>query len=467
MVRYNEGNTTRRHHTSDRGFTGLGLLKKVIFAAFLTAIAVVNLPGCLRITADELYSLPQVSEEYLKLQASIDSVLNLGAEFSPPASGPNRQTVQLKDLNGDGVDEAIVFFSEPGDSALKLYIFEVVDGDYVVAEVIEGVGTAFESVRYVDMSGDGVSEIVVGWQMSPALKHMSIFSIKDFHSILLASSEYTWLTVYDLTGDGSDDVIALRLPSNELGAVAEVFNLMPDGEIVSSEARLSIGIETISRVLTGRLVDNVPALFVESEGSFEDGGLVTDICIYQDGSFTNISAQGAGGISEGTVRTHMLSSDINSDGTVEVPMPRRLKAQSETAYYAIDWYVFDSAGQDSLTMTTYHNISDEWFLILPFDWRGKVSVRREDSVPGERTVIFSYIAGEDGPYEDFLKIYKLSGDRGEEQARLPGRVKLLSEGAAVYAFEMLAEPNSFGLTFYEALIKENFRLIYPDWLAGS
>ena len=94
-------------------------------------------------------------------------------------------------------------------------------------------------------------------------------------------------------------------------------------------------------------------------------------------------------------------------------------------------------------------------------------MRREDVVPGERTVIFSYISEEFGPHGDFLNVYKITGDIREERARLPGRVRLASEGTAVFAFELLAPPNSFGLTFDETIIRENFRLIYSDWLAGT
>ena len=444
---------------------------KAICAATLAAVAIVLISGCLRISADDLYRLPQISEEHQRLQADLDLILFEGAEYSAPRSGQNRQSIQLHDLDGDGIDEVLAFFSVPSDSALKIYIFQMLEGDYVIAEIIEGVGTAFDSVRYLDMDGDGVMEIVVGWQMGDALRHMSIYSIKDFHSVLLAGEEYYILAEYDLDADGNAEIITIRLPSQEAGAVAEVFALMPDGEIVQYKTRLSNGIETIARVLPGRLVDGVPAIFIESEGKFENGDLVTDICVFQNGIFSNISVAVPSGVSEETVREtvrmRILSSDINKDGIVKVPIPRLLKAQSETAYYAIDWYAFSSKGIGKLSLTTYHNNTDEWFLVLPFDWRGKVSVRREDVVAGERTVIFSYIVGEEGPYKDFLKVYRITGVAREERARLPGRVVLVSEGAAVFAFELLASPDSFGLSFNEALIEENFRLIYSDWLSGT
>jgi len=443
-------------------------IKRQIVISLLVIIMVVLITGCLRITADELYSLPEISEEYQRLQAHINVLLSQGAEHAPPTRGPNRQAVQMVDLNGTGANEVIAFFSDPAESTLKVYIFELVDGDYVVADTIEGIGTEIESVRYVDMDGNGTKEMVIGWQMGSALRYMSIYTLSGFHHQELVSGvEYTDMTVFDITGDGTDDLIVFRLPTQESGAVAEVYSLMQDGEIVRQEARLSGGIETISRIFTGRLVDSSPAVFVDSEGTFENGSLVTDIFAMNDDVFNNISMTMASGVSEDTVRHRMPSSEINKDGIVKVPSLRLLVTQSETEYFAIDWFAFRKSGHRSLMLTTYHNNFDEWFLILPFDWREKVSVRREDAVPGERTIIFSYYDGAARTHEDFLKVYKLSGESSEDRAVQGNRQLLLTEGAAAYAFELLAPPNSFGLTFNEDLIRENFRLIYSDWLTGS
>jgi len=443
-------------------------IKKGIKITVFSLCTLLLLSGCLSITADELYSLPEVSEEYLRLQAHINVVLNQGAEFAPPARGPNRQAVQLKDLSGTGTNEVIAFFSEPAESTLKIYIFELIGDDYAIADIIEGFGTQIESVRYADMDGDGIKEIIVGWQMGPALKYMSIYSIVGFHSqAFVSGEEYSEITVCDMDANGNEDIIVLKLPTQEAGATAKRFSLMADGEIVTEEVRLSSGIESITRVLSGKLIDDVPAIFVESEGRFENGSLVTDILARQNDLFTNISLRPSSGVSDDTIRHRMSSAEINNDGIIKTPALRRLVAQSETEYYAIDWYAFRSSGSSRLMLTTYHNNFDEWFLILPFDWREKVSVRREDAVPGERTIIFYYYSAEDETHEEILKIYKLSGERADQHASRDNRVFLMAEGSAVYAFELLAPPNSYGLTFNEELIRENFRLIYSDWLTGS
>ena len=55
---------------------------------------------------------PRPSTEYESLQDSLEQMLDKGYEYSPPASGSYTQAVQLRDLNGDGIDEAVAFFRD-------------------------------------------------------------------------------------------------------------------------------------------------------------------------------------------------------------------------------------------------------------------------------------------------------------------------------------------------------------------
>ena len=71
-------------------------IRRILIGIVSLALMMTSLTGCFKISADELYSLPQPSREFLKLQERINAVLAAGAEYSPPTAGPNRQSVQLK-----------------------------------------------------------------------------------------------------------------------------------------------------------------------------------------------------------------------------------------------------------------------------------------------------------------------------------------------------------------------------------
>ncbi|MDR1328797.1 MAG: VCBS repeat-containing protein [Oscillospiraceae bacterium] len=440
---------------------GAGLNVKLRKAA---AIAVLlALTGCFKTSADELYRLPRVSDEYFKLQTRIDEVTASGAEYSPPTSGENRQSVQLEDIDGDGVKEAIAFFAARSeDYPLKIYIFKSDGDDYVIADIIEGTGTGIESIRYADMDGDGVLELVVGWQMGASLKNMSLYLERGFQHVKVAEADYTTALVSDITGDGLPDVSVVRLGTAETPGEIEVFSLMPDGEIVGATAHLSDGVEAVSRAQAGKLFDGVPAVVID--GKAAGGGIVTDIFCRVDGALVNIARTSAEDAEPRTLTVY--STDIDRDGIIDMPYPVPLPQQSDTVYYAIDWRSYSSDGSRRVAMTTYHNYSDGWYLTLPEAWRGRLTVRRADAVYGERSLVFSFVNGGEA-VSDFLKIYTLSGENKEERARLPGRFRLLEEGDKIFAAELF---NPGAEHFYapaEADIRLGFHRIYTDWLTGS
>ena len=69
-------------------------------------------------------------------------------------------------------------------------------------------------------------------------------------------------------------------------------------------------------------------------------------------------------------------------------------------------------------MTTYHCVTDNWYLVLPSGWDVGLTVRRDDSVSGERAVILSRLRS-DGSLEDYVAVYAITG---ENRARAPGSI---------------------------------------------
>ncbi len=441
-------------------------MKNALKAALLMAClcALLLLSGCFAKSTDELYALPQLSEGYIQLQSELRSLLDSGAEYSAPTAGSNRQAIQLEDLDGDGVNEAISFFkAESDERPLKIYIFKKADDEYTQAAVIEGDGMNIESVSYADLTGDGVKELIAGWQISAGVKQLSVYVLRDFNVAPIITTDYTRYTFLDATGDGQTDLMLLRLSSTELMGEAELYTVEPGGEVEISSARLSAGVEAISQIRTGRLLDGSgKALFVDSV--INGSANVTDIFAFSGGTLRNITADGVSGISEQTIRTYTSVScrDIDGEGTMDVPCPVQLPSRSTTAtYWAVEWYAYDTGGRRSLTLTTFHDISDGWYLVLPREWSGRVTVRRADTISGERTIVFSEL-GAGIAVTDILEIDTLTGDGRATRAERGGRFTLYIADSTIYAAQIMGEDTSrIGVT--EDYVIENFHLIYSDW----
>ena len=94
--------------------------RKQLGLALLSAALTLLLTGCFVKTVDELYTLPRHSDEYDRLELAIEKVLtSQNASYAAPVSGVNQQSVQLADLDGDGMDEAIAFLKAAGDKPLR------------------------------------------------------------------------------------------------------------------------------------------------------------------------------------------------------------------------------------------------------------------------------------------------------------------------------------------------------------
>jgi len=436
------------------------------FLALAAVILTLFLTGCATMSAEELYALPQLSDEYLQLQDKIYEALGSGAEFSAPASGTNRQAVQLEDIDGDGVREAIAFLSSPGtDKPLKIVIFQSRAGKYEEAARLEGEGSGIDCVNYVDMNGDGVKEIAVGWKIASGMNLLSVYSLTGFEVSTLLSTDYTEFVTHDLDSSGDDDIVVLRLlPAESIGE-AEMYVLSADGEMIRSAGRLSSGVETIRRVRVGELIDKTPMVLVE--GTVGGSGLITDVFTCGSAGFKNVAMDDNLGFSDTVRSSAVYCRDINGDGVLDVPRLIPLPTYSESVqYYIIEWYTYRANGNPIRVCTTYNNYSDYWYLTLPDDWTDKITVRREDVMSGERAIVFSRIDESPEDPEDFLVIYTLSGDNRAERAKSPGRFILTSDDEKIYAASIISDAaKTLGVT--EEQVKANFAKLYSEWITGE
>jgi hypothetical protein len=436
------------------------------------------LAGCLSQSGEDFYVLPQLPEDYLALQQTIKQVMDtLGAEYAAPTSGSNVQNIQLQDLDGDGAQEsAVAFFRVPGgEKPLKIYIFrqDPETEEYETAWIVEGDGSAIYSVAFEDLGGGEAKEMVVSWQISTGVQSLSAYFLQTGgDAVELMRSGYTKSAVVDLDRDNEKEIVLVQLDTAEDNSRAELYKYDDGLMTLTSTAPLSVDLTDVQGVKVGCLTDQIPALFVSSNFG-EGGGRITDILAIRDGELANLTLDESSGMSVQTVRYYkdfqdVNGLDINSDGILELPIPKPLALLEETGIqtYVLHWNQYDLQGEAQRVCTTYHCYDDGWYLITPESWQNQVTVARRSSVTvSERAVSFYYWPpGAEEPQE-FLTIYRLTGSSRTSRATIDDRFLLLEGSNVVYAAKFQDTQWDCGLNGDE--LRERFNLIRVDWSSDN
>ena len=444
--------------------------RKSALAGVLCILAALLLTGCMfRASFDELYEVPKLPNEYTELRDQIDSILSNGAEYAAPASGTNIQSVQLVDLDGDGTEEALAFFRNSNEEKpLKIYIFQAVEDSYEEVALVQGNGTAIHSISYVDMDGDGIQELIVGWRVNAESQAVGVYSIRNFAPKLLMEGLYTQYEVLDFDGDSLQEMVLLRSDNTDGEPIAEYYDWNEGLLQVHSFARLSMTMAELDRVDVGSLRGGETALFIT--GVAENTRAITDILTYYQDTITNIVRNDITGVSSEIFRyIDLQPQDIDGDGVTEVPMPEQIPSASGVRgdeYWQVVWRNYNVRGQGEIAVTTYHNNSDGWYLLLPKDWDRRIAVRQAYG-SDERSIVFSVI-GQDGiSFQDFLEISTITGSSREYKAARNNRFVLKREVDTIYAAAFLDGNEGWPYAIDQEELNQRFRLIVREWDSGD
>ena len=442
----------------------MNAVKKRIWLAIML-LAALLLPGCALRTVDEMYCLPKRSDEYNNLQSAIDIAM-AGLEYSAPLYGEHQQTVQMADLNGDGENEYLIFAKGTSEMPMQILIFgKDDDGSIHIMEVIASNGSAFEQVEYVEIDGNPGCELVVGRQLSDQVQRsVSVYSFAGGHAAQMTNAPYSAFLTCDLDGNGRREVMVMQHEETEHERGYAVLYSYRGGSMHRSvEAGLSGKVDSIKRIMTGKIEGGRSAVYIAS--SVDDSAIVTDIFALRNGRFVNISRprNGEGGVE--TLRNfYVYAEDVDNDGVHELPdLINMLPVSSNWGteeQHLIRWYAVDVEGNPVDKLYSFHNYVGGWFVELDSEWADRITI----SQIGNTYAFYMWNTGYTEATAQFT-IYALTGSDRESQSTRDDRFALLQEEGVVYAAKLEEGAAQYGIT-KEYLINR-FHLIHQDWNTGE
>lgn len=421
------------------------------------------LSGCM-LTVDEMYRIPERSDAYNALQLAVDEAM-LGMSYCAPISGENRQTIQIADLDGDGISEYVLFAKSTEEKPLRIMVFRNQNGEFVHTDTVECNGTAFDRVEYVDMDGEGGVEIVIGRQLSDqVIRSASVYTFRDNELAQMVSVNYTKLMTVDLDGDNISELFLLRPGQTDADVgIAELYRVREGTMERYNEAAMSQPAEKLKRIIVGKLDGGKSAVYVAS--AVDATALVTDVYTIYEGKLVNVALLNKTGTDVKTMRNfYVYADDIDNDSVIElpslIPMKPKLARDSMDAHQLIRWYAMTPEGEEVDKMYTYHNFVDGWYLQLDSAWANRVFVEMTDNAYAFYLWDPSYKTN-----EKVFTIFVLTGQNREEQGSDEGNFIIHRTDSVVYAGKMERSAEGYGLT--SEFVIDHFRLIQQEWKTGE
>lgn len=427
-------------------------------------LAVMLLTGCSMRTLDELYCVPKRSEEQSNLQIAIDHNMD-GRVYSAPLNGENLQTVQMADLDGDGVEEYLLFAKGTTEKPLQILIFRLQNDQYILSDTIYSAGSAFDLVEYGRIDDKPGYELIVGRQVSDQLtRTVTVYRFTAGKADQLMNANYTKFLAYDMNADGRSELMVLHPgESDEANGLAELYTYQNGEMLRSNQVNMSETTDRLKRIVAGKLHGGDPAVYVAS--AYGENAIITDVFTLVEGQFTNVSFSSESGTSVQTLRNYYVyADDIDEDGVVELPNLITMYSPGDIniaeRHYLIRWYAMTAAGVEVDKGYTYHNFQGGWYLDLESQWAPRIAVLQKGSA------FEFYLWDEDFQQaKKLFTVYALTGSDRDENAVIDNRFVLFKGDSTVYAANLEVPSASYGIT-QDTLIK-SFHLIHQDWKTGE
>ncbi|MBQ8599833.1 MAG: hypothetical protein IJ407_00420 [Clostridia bacterium] len=386
-------------------------MKNKSFILFILIISLF-LSGC-SMSGEEIRTLltpPAMSSGREALSQAINAAIGEGYELVYPQAGSYRTGIISVDLTGDKTTEALCFYRPSGkEDQLCFLVMENRGESWAMLAKGESEAASVGRVAFGDMDGDGMSEIVVGWQYHADTDgSYDVYTIEDKE----AESRYSGLyTRFAMLGDAPNKLAVISRNSATKSVTASLVGLT-DGKIgVVNTVPMYDRTTDYLAIETGKTTAGLPAVYVDSQQ--ENGQCVTEVLsINEEGRLTNeLLTQ----LSTATMRnTAVTCRDVNGDGILEVPREEALPAYTRSGVtenlYLTRWTDYDGKSLTDIS-ASFVDMTEKIMVDFPSSWVGKVTVERGNTA--DRSFVFKTMKGENLFTVRIFALAEYSNELGE------------------------------------------------------
>lgn len=358
-----------------------------IISAILCSALLLSLGGCKGITdftSDSFLQPPKPSGDMYYIQQALEESVEGKFTLKYPTAGQYRSAYILADLMGSGKTEfALAFYSVLSEEkvvSMHLNLMKQIDDKWLSISDVSVSATGVEKVIINDLNGDGISEIIVGWNIYGGVdKRVAVYSLKGVSLVPLIQENYTDIICCDLDESGTDKLFVLSHNTAEGTAAAKLYGLENEKVVAGGSCLIDGNVSSFYEPIVTKLTNGKPAVFVDA---VKGAGTQTEIFFVKDGALARVSITANNSGTLATYRNNaVLCSDINNDGRYDIPITDSTlgyipAGNNSSLAGLVKWSGFDGENF-TVSMVAATNYSDGYYLEIPSRWFGKTTVEAD------------------------------------------------------------------------------------------
>ena len=375
-----------------------------VFRAAVLSAAPVLLTGCsFGSSIDNLMAPPKLSAQQEQIYHALTEATGQNISLKYPKSGKYLSAFIVEDIDGDGVDEAVVFYERNGlvvdEITLRINVLDQDDGNWRSVCDTAAAGAEIEKVMISKLGDNERVNLIIGSSLiNRSEKNVTVYNYDQTEGNIAPtffSESYSFMDVTDLDGDEKNEFLLLTGSANGAPAGAEVYQLDEEGKYHQCPCELSGAFTEFDGLSYGKLPNGKTGLYIDAVSG--TGSIQTDIVYMEDNRLKKVFSSAEESFA--TLRSSGCPSyDIDGDGELEIPVqvisPGYEDVSEGEQIKLTNWMRIGANDTLEHKHTSYYSIGEGYVFVFPEKWQGKVTVKR-DAINDEM-VFCSYSGGKAG-----------------------------------------------------------------------
>jgi len=365
-------------------------MTKQIACIALAACFTLRLPSCaLTAGVETMLSPPRLTVEQEQIYQALQTAVGSSVSLKYPKSGDRRSAFTVEDLNGDGRDEAIAFYtvsrSTAEENSLRICLLAQENGAWRAMAEYPTAGAEVERIDIETLGSNPRKNLIVRYSVvDGANRTAEVMHYEDGTLIRTLSIPYSAIAVRDLSGDGEQELFVIEGTTLEEQAAATVYRLDAEGNYIQSQTSLPESFTDITSISYGTLPDSsgtaaLSAIYID--GASGATTAQTAVLTYQDTALSVVYTDTPERFPNTARPLGCLTADMDSDGEQEIPVQTAfygyVNAADGSPISMTNWYVC-RGGLLMRECSSYYSVSDGYVFVIPTRWERRVTAAQVD-----------------------------------------------------------------------------------------